>query len=164
MTLHVHLYSASYLGAAHRDTLRSRLNLACLLADKGDAAEAERLCRAVVRRPRISRCRRAVVDLGAGGDQEATQTEAFGLDDPETLLTRYNLTAILHEAAVAEATVGVGGAPDVDGAPGRALASRAGRRPSHRNRVQELEASVKQVVQEQVSTPRASTSRWRRSV
>ena len=41
------------LGALHRDTLRSRLNLACLLADKGDAAEAERLCRAVVktRRP-----------------------------------------------------------------------------------------------------------------
>jgi hypothetical protein len=39
------------LGPAHRDTLRSRLNLACLLADKGDVKEAERLCRAVVRRP-----------------------------------------------------------------------------------------------------------------
>ena len=40
------------LGAAHRDTLRSRLNLACLLADKGETAEAERLCRAVVCYPR----------------------------------------------------------------------------------------------------------------
>ena len=47
------------LGAAHRDTLRSQLNLACLLADRGDAAEAERLCRAVVRRPGPSHCFRA---------------------------------------------------------------------------------------------------------
>jgi hypothetical protein len=101
----------------------------------------------------LHHCHRAGAGLGAGGDQEATQTEAFGLDDPETLLTRYNLTAILHEAAVAEAAAGAGGTPgDVDGAPERALASRAGRRPSHWDRVQELEASVKQVVEQQAVT------------
>ena len=63
------------LGPAHRDTLRSRLNLALLLADRGELEPAERLCRGV----------------------EAAQAAALGAEDLDTLLTRYNRSQLLYE-------------------------------------------------------------------